>query len=99
MLIVALGDTVTCILDDNGTATGVFATVGPVSNQTYETLPLSGALTMSAGDRLGVLCSDYTGNAATSFYDGAITSVLVANASASSVRFGAAHRRPARLSR
>ncbi len=99
MLIVAQGDTVTCILDDNGTATGVFATVGPVANQTYETLPLTGAITMSAGQHLGVLCSDYTGNSSTSFYDGAITSVLIANPAASSVRFGTAHRRPTRLSR
>ena len=100
MLIVGQGDTVTCIIDDNGTGTGAFATVGPVPNQTYETLPLAGPVTMSAGDKLGVLCTGYTGNASTSFYDGAITSVLIANPTASSVRFGTAHRRPPeRLSR
>jgi hypothetical protein len=77
MLVVAQGDTVACILADNGNAAGAFSTVGPVANQTYETLPLSGAIGMSAGDTPQVLCSDYTSNNSTSFYDGGITSVLI----------------------
>lgn len=77
MLIVAQGDTVACILADNGSAVGAFATVGPVANQTYETLPLTGLVSMAAGNTPQVLCSDYTSNSGTSFYDGAITSVLI----------------------
>ena len=77
MLVVAQGDTVACILADNGSAVGAFSTVGPVANQTYETLPLSGAISMSPGDTPQVQCSDYTSNNSTSFYDGGITSVLI----------------------
>ena len=77
MLVVAQGDTVACILADNGNAVGAFSTVGPVGNQTYETLPLSGPISMSAGDTPQVQCTGYTSNNATSFYDGGITSVLI----------------------
>ena len=77
MLVVAQGDTVACILADNGNTVGAFSTVGPVANQTYETLPLSGAISMSAGDTPQVQCSDYTSSNTTSFYDGGITSVLI----------------------
>ena len=80
MLVVAQGDTVVCILADNGNAVGAFATVGPVANQTYETVPLSEAISLSAGDTPQVLCSDYTSNSGTSFYDGGITSVLINSA-------------------
>lgn len=81
MLVVAQGDTVTCILDNGAQTFGAFATVGPVANQTYETLPVSGEASISQGTVLQVLCADYTSNSATSFYNGAITSVLISNPS------------------
>jgi len=69
--------------------------VGPVANQTYETLPLSGAIGTSAGDSPQVLCADYTSNNATSFYDGGITSVLInsptGNATAHGVKLRPLH--------
>jgi hypothetical protein len=81
MLIVAQGDTVACILDNAGSYTGAFATVGPVANQTYETLPLSGMMSLAAGATPSVACTDYTANAGTSFYDGGITATLINSAS------------------
>jgi len=80
MLIVGQGDTVACILADNNGAQGACATVGPVPNQTYETLPLSQAISVSAGDSVRVECTGYTANAATSFYDGGITATLINSA-------------------
>lgn len=80
MLVVAQGDTVACILTNGGSASGAFSTVGPVSNQTYETIPVSGLLNLSAGQSAGVECSGYTGNSATSFYDGALNATLVNSA-------------------
>lgn len=80
MLIVGQGDYVACILADNGSTVGEFATVGPVANQTYETLPLVGSVSMSAGDVAQVQCTGYTGNSATSFYDGAVTATLINSA-------------------
>jgi hypothetical protein len=80
MLIVAQGDTVTCIVAVNGATTGPFATVGPAANQTYETIPLSEAVSLQAGQAPEVECADYTANSATSFYDGGITSVLINSA-------------------
>jgi hypothetical protein len=82
MVVVAQGDTVACILADTGLQTvdtGAFATVGPVANQTYETLPLSGAIGMFAGDTPEVQCTDYTSSNVSSFYDGGITSVLISS--------------------
>jgi hypothetical protein len=80
MLVVAQGDTVACIFAVNGAATGAFATVGPVPNQTYETLPLSAAISLQAGQAPEVECTGYTANNNTSFYDGGITSILITNA-------------------
>jgi hypothetical protein len=96
MLIVASGDTVACILADNGNAVGVFATVGPAPNQTYETLPLTGAISASAGDTLEVQCADYTSSNVTTFYDGDITSVLMSSTGNAAAH--AAKSRPARPS-
>ena len=84
MLVVAQGDTVTCILAVNGATTGPFATVGPVANQTYETIPLSEAVSLQAGQAPQVECTGYTANPATSFYDGGITSVLINSATGNS---------------
>jgi hypothetical protein len=93
MLVVAQGDTVTCIFDDNNLGVfGPFATVGPVANQTYETIPLVADATLNAGDISQVQCADYTANDSTSFYNGAMTATLVNKATGSSVKFNAAHR-------
>jgi hypothetical protein len=89
MLVVASGDTVACILADNGVAVGAFATVGPVANQTYETLPLSGAIGMQAGDTPQVQCADYTSSNVTEFYDGGITSVLIGSPAGNTAAQGA----------
>jgi hypothetical protein len=78
MLIVAQGDSVACILDTPSQGeTGVFTTVGPVPNQTYETLPLAGEASLNAGDTATVLCTGYNANANTHFYDGGITATLI----------------------
>ena len=79
MLVVAAGDTVTCILQAGGTEQGPFATVGPVANQTYETLPLTAMLSIPEGGSAEVMCADYNSNSATSFYDGGITATLISN--------------------
>jgi hypothetical protein len=92
MLIVAQGDTVACILGDNNGLQGTFATVGPVANQTYETLPLSQAISVNAGDSVKVECSDYTSNNSTSFYDGGITATLINNATANAPNASPVHR-------
>jgi hypothetical protein len=84
MLVVAQADTVTCILTVNGATTGPFATVGPVANQTYETIPLSEAVSLQAGQAPVVECAGYNANPATSFYDGGITSVLINSATGNS---------------
>ena len=59
---------------------GTFATVGPVANQTYETVPLDQAISVNAGDSVKVECTDYTSNNSTSFYDGGITGTLINSA-------------------
>jgi hypothetical protein len=92
MLVVAQGDTVTCILADNGNAVGAFSTVGPVANQTYETLPLSGTIALATGDTPQVQCSDYTSSSVTSFYDGGITSVLINSPAGNATARGAKSR-------
>jgi hypothetical protein len=79
MLVVAQGDTVVCVFQAGGVAQGAFATVGPVANQTYETLPLSAVLSIPSAGTAEVACADYTSNAATSFYDGGITATLISN--------------------
>jgi hypothetical protein len=79
MLIVPAGDTVTCILQAGGVAQGPFATVGPVANQTYETLPLTAMLSIPSAGTAEVLCADYNSAPATSFYDGGITATLISN--------------------
>lgn len=84
MLLVAQGDAVTCILAVNGTTTGPFTTVGPAANEAYETIPLSDAVSLQAGQTPVVECADYTANSSTSFYDGGITSVLINNAAGNS---------------
>jgi hypothetical protein len=80
MLVVAQNDTVACIYEVNGQAEGAFATVGPAANQTYETLPMSQALSIPAGSSPVVECSDYTSSSVTSFYDGGITATLITSA-------------------
>jgi hypothetical protein len=90
MLIVAQGDTVACILADNNGAQGAFATVGPVPNQTYETIPLSQAISVAAGDSVRVECTGYTANTNTSFYDGGITATLINSASGNGPRISPA---------
>jgi hypothetical protein len=77
MLIVGAGDGVACIWAENGTEVGTFATVGDVPNLSYQTVPLSGSLYLPAGTNLQVLCSGYNSVSQTSFYNGAITGVLI----------------------
>jgi hypothetical protein len=77
MLTVGTGDTVACVWAENGTEVGTFATVGPVPNLSYQTVSLSGSLYLPAGTDLQVLCADYDSVAQTSFYNGAITGVLI----------------------
>ena len=91
MLVVAQGDTVTCIASGANGNTGAFTTVGPVANQTYETLPLSQMVTLNAGGSATVSCSDYTSNASTSFYDGGITATLINSAAGNAPRMSPAH--------
>ena len=89
MLIVGQGDTVACITDVSGVgAVGAFTTVGPVANQTYETLPVAQDANVPAGSTVSMDCTGYTGNSATSFYDGGITATLIGsdNAPASARR-------------
>jgi hypothetical protein len=92
MLVVAQGDTVACILSGSNGTTGAFATVGPVANQTYETLPLSEPVSLTAGATPQVLCSDYTANATTSFYDGGLTATLINSAAGNAANRPAAPR-------
>ncbi len=77
MLTVGAGDGVACVWAENGTEVGTFATVGDVPNLSYQTVPLSGSLYLPAGTNLQVLCSDYNSVSQTSFYNGAITGVLI----------------------
>jgi hypothetical protein len=77
MLTVGAGDGVACVWAENGTEVGTFATVGDVPNLSYQTVPLSGSLNLPAGTDLQVLCSDYDSVAQTSFYNGAVTGVLI----------------------
>jgi hypothetical protein len=97
MLVVAAGDTVACILADDGVAVGIFSTVGPVGNQTYETLPINEAISANAGDVLFVQCADYTNSNVTEFYDGSMTAVLI-NSQAGNAAAHEAKSRPARPS-
>jgi len=77
MLTVGAGDGVACVWGENGTEVGTFATVGDVPNLSYQTVPLSASLYLPAGTNLQVLCSDYNSVQQTSFYNGAITGVLI----------------------
>jgi len=77
MLVVGQGDTVACIADVNGGATGPFSTVGPVPNQTYETVSIAVDTYVPAGDTVSIECTGYTSNASPSFYDGGITATLI----------------------
>ena len=63
MLVVASGDTVACIAAVNGGTTGAFATVGPLANQSYETIPIAADVSVPAGGNVSVQCTDYTSNA------------------------------------
>jgi hypothetical protein len=94
MLVVAQGDTVTCLASGANGDTGAFTTVGPVANQTYETLPLSQMVPLNAGGSATVMCSDYTSNSGTSFYDGGITATLINSAAGNAPRMSPAY--PAR---
>jgi hypothetical protein len=78
MLVVGAGDTVTCVLQAGGEQ-GPFATVGPVANLTYETLPLTAMLSIPSAGTAEVMCADYNSDPATSFYDGGITATLISN--------------------
>lgn len=77
MLVVGSGDAVACIWGINGGEAGTFATVGVVPNLSYQTVALTGSLYLAAGTDLQVLCAGYNSVAQTSFYDGAITGVLI----------------------
>ena len=77
MLTVGAGDGVACVWSENGTEVGTFATVGDVPNLSYQTVSLTGSLYLPAGTNLQVLCSDYNSVPQTSFYNGAITGVLI----------------------
>jgi hypothetical protein len=77
MLVVGSGDTVACLTAVNGTAGGPFATVGPVPNQTYETLPLAVSVAVPAGGTISIQCTGYTASPQSSFYDGAVTATLI----------------------
>ena len=99
MLTVGAGDGVACVWAENGTEVGTFATVGDVPNLSYQTVPLSGSLYLPAGTNLQVLCSDYNSVSQTSFYNGAITGVLI-NSPAGNAKQAAApvrHGLPPRL--
>ncbi len=95
MLVVAQNDTVACILADDGVAEGTFSTVGPAVTQSYQTLPISEAISASAGDVLQVQCSGYTSSNVTEFYDGSMTSVLISSQAGNA----AAHASKSRLAR
>lgn len=86
MLTVGAGDGVACVWAENGTEVGTFATVGDVPNLSYQTVPLSGSLYLPAGTDLQVLCSDYNSVSQTSFYNGAITGVLINSPSGNAKR-------------
>jgi hypothetical protein len=77
MLTVGAGDGVACVWGVNGNESGTFATVGDVPNLSYQTVALSGSFYLPAGTNLQVLCSDYNSVQQTSFYNGAITGVLI----------------------
>ena len=95
MLVVAQGDTVVCVMSGANGETGAFSTVGPVANQTYETLPLSQNVALNAGGSATVECTDYTSNAATSFYDGGITATLINSSTGNAPRMSPQEARPA----
>jgi hypothetical protein len=86
MLIVAQGDSAACVLADDGSEVGEFGTVGPAANLTYETVSLTAALPLLAGDVLTADCSDYTSNASTSFYNGGITATLIGSPTGNAAR-------------
>jgi hypothetical protein len=93
MLVVGQGDSVACVLADDGAEVGEFGTVGPVPNQTYETVSLTAALPLLAGDSLTADCSDYTANASTSFYNGGITATLIGSPTGNAARLTPARHR------
>jgi hypothetical protein len=79
--IVANGDEVACGID--GAAGGLFP-VGPVASpgnnfSSYETLPVTGAVSLNSGQKINVVCEEYSGYAGTEFVRGALTAILVAN--------------------
>lgn len=77
---VAQGDTVVCAFFVGSATVGDFATTGPAVQATSQTLPLTASLNLAAGQALAVTCTDYTANPATSFTNGALTAVLISNA-------------------
>jgi hypothetical protein len=77
MLTVGQGDGVACVPLVNGGERGIFATVGDVPNISYQTVPLSLALPLNAGDTLQIACSDYNSVSSTSFYNGGLTATLI----------------------
>jgi hypothetical protein len=95
MLVVAQGDTVVCVMSGANGESGAFSTVGPVANQTYETLPLSQNVALNAGGSATVECTDYTSNAATSFYDGGITATLTNSSTGNAPQMSPQEARPA----
>lgn len=90
MLDIAQGDTVACVLGlSDGDQQLPYADVGPVANDSFETLPLTDTISLAVGDQLAVWCSDYTANSGTHFSDGAITATLI-NSATSGVKQGKA---------
>jgi len=91
---VAAGDTVACVLADNsGTHIGPFAIVGPAPSSIDDTLPLTFALPLSAGQSAVAFCADSTSGSATTFNDGSITATLISQAAGSTPRNGTASHR------
>lgn len=86
-----------CILGQGGAYQDEFATVGPVSGLSYETIPLTGLMLLSAGQQPTVYCTDYTSDSSTEFYDGAMTATLMNSASGNTTRQGPVSRQDLHL--
>ncbi len=72
---VAPGDSAFCGVPG---ATTIAVGVGPVSSETYETIPVNADVSLAAGSPVTVVCSDVSGPGAnTFFYTGTITAILV----------------------
>lgn len=75
LAVVGPSDYVACVLQPQVGAH--FPAVGPVANESYETLPLVGVAYLPVGDRISVVCNGYIGSADTEFFSGSVDAVLV----------------------